>query len=181
MDTDLAQLLGPAIYNDNLSDIASKLELSRVVAEAGTNPEIGPVLLLTLITLAICTFCAVARWGFYLKIRDVITGMICIGLFILFVRPFEETELAMRTPENDLYAVTVVSEEKENVWLMDGLYELKEVKEEGSAYVVEIPSGEEKPQQVFLPKAQYHVEKVIDIETDTLTELQTALSEPEKS
>ena len=47
--------------------------------------------------------------------------------------------------------------------------------------MVELPNGDEKPQQVFLPKAQYHVEKVIDVETDTLAELQKALSEPEKS
>lgn len=181
MDTHLAQLLGPARYSEAFTDITSKTELGRVVAEAGTNPDIGPVLLLTLITLAICTFCAVAKWGFQMKIQDFITGMVCIGLFTWVVRPFEETELAMKTPENDLYAVTVVSEEKENVWLMDGLYELKGVKEEDSAYVVEIPNGDEKPLQVFLPKAQYHVEKVIDVETDTLAELQKALSEPEKS
>ena len=76
-------------------------------------------------------------------------------------------------PARDLYALTIDAEEKEKIGLPDGLYQIVEVNEDTTSYMIEIWNGGEEHLRELLPKESYHLEKVIDVETDTLADLHT--------
>lgn len=176
MDEDFTKALGRLIYNESIADITSKTEMNRVIEEAGRRPGFEMLLLVCFCLFFVLTIQLATKPGFDTGIDAAIYFSVIIACLTLGYYSYRDSGLAGMMPGADLYALTIEVEEKEKIKLPDGLYQIVEVNEDTTSYMIEIWDGGEEHLTAFLPKENYRLEKAIDVETNTLADLHAVLT-----
>jgi hypothetical protein len=180
MDEVFSKALGRVIYNESIADITSKTEMNRVVELAGRRPDLEMLLLVCFCLFFVLTIQRITNPGFNSGIEAAIYFSVVITCLTLGYYSYRDFGLAQMMPARDLYALTIDAEEKERIGLPDGLYQIVEVNEDTTSYMIEIWNGGEEHLRALLPKESYHLEKAIDVETDTLADLHTVLAQQQE-